>query len=201
MKKLLIWKIGTLGMEALECTLAGDQYNRIDFLEPKQKEPHRIPIYMSVYQESDVNLFAFLRAYDEVIAASSDNKLRNQMNRILRSYCIPQALLIHPAAVISPFASIDKGCILLANTVIGAQVKIQEGSVVYPNVVLKQGCYLEKGVSIKAGSMLGLSVWIQKNAEIEAGCILNDQVVIAAETIVKAGSIIETKKRINSLHA
>lgn len=191
MKKLLIWGTGTLGMEALECALASKQFSRIDFLEPIQKKSRRIPIYMSVYQESDVNLFAFLRAYDEVIAASSDHELRNQMNRILRSYCIPQALLIHPAAVISPFAHIDKGCILLANTVIGAQVSIQEGSVVYPNVVLKQGCCLEKGVSIKDGSMLGLSVRIQKNAEIEAGCILNDQVVIADETIVKAGSIIE----------
>lgn len=189
MKKLLIWGTGAMGLTALDCALAGKRYTRIDFLETKEKDSRRIPDYMCVYREADVDLYTLFHAYDEVLAAVDDPVQRMQLYAVLHAFAVPLALLIHPSSVISPFAQIETGCIVHANTVVEAGVIIREGCILHPAVILKQNCQLEKGVTVEAGAMLGMSVFAAAGAVIETGCILLDHVRISAGMVVKAGTL------------
>lgn len=105
MKKLLIYGAGDQGIVTLDSALAMKEYSKIDFLDIKEKGRRQIPGY-SIYKEAEENLKTLLQSYDEVIVATGNNQLRQQKHMILTSMNIPLATIIHPAAVVSPSATV-----------------------------------------------------------------------------------------------
>ena len=67
MKKLLIWGAGDQGLVTLECALAMNAYEQIDFLEIKEKGSRKI-INHIVFKESEFD--KVVKLYDEVIVAT-----------------------------------------------------------------------------------------------------------------------------------
>ena len=75
MKKLLIWGAGDQGLVTLECALAMNAYEQIDFLEIKEKGSRKI-INHTVFKESEFD--KVVKLYDEVIVATGSNDLREE---------------------------------------------------------------------------------------------------------------------------
>ena len=60
MSRLLIWGAGDQGTVTLDCALATKRYDRIDFLDIREKGHREIAGY-PIYREEDVELEEFLK--------------------------------------------------------------------------------------------------------------------------------------------
>ena len=110
MKKLLIWGAGDQGLVTLECALAMNAYEQINFLEIKEKGSRKI-INHTVFKESEFD--KVVKLYDEVIVATGSNDLREEKIKMLLAFGIPLATIVHPTALISNInTKVGIGCIV-----------------------------------------------------------------------------------------
>lgn len=189
MKKLLIWGAGDQGTVTLDCALAMKTYNKIDFLDIKEKGHREIPDYI-VYQEKDVTLRQFLKSYDAAIVAIGDNNLREAKTAILNSMGIPLATIIHPTAIISPTAKISEGCTILANAVINTNASIGKGCIINTATVIEHDCIIEDFVNVSPRTAMAGHVKIGRKTFLGIGCTIIDGIEIGQEVIVGAGAVV-----------
>ncbi len=98
--------------------------------------------------------------YPVVSVVVADPKKRLRIIAKLEEYCCTIMTLIHPESVVSPAASLGKGCMICPMAV------------------------------IEAGSVLGTGVWVKAGAIVEGDCLIGDACCLESGSIVKAGSIV-----------
>lgn len=189
MKKLLIWGAGDQGTVTLDCALLMKKYDKIDFLDIREKGHREIPDYI-VYQEKDVRLRQFLKSYDAAIVATGDNTLREAKTAILNSIGIPLATIIHPTAIISPTAKISEGCTILANAVINTNASIGIGCIVNTATIIEHDCLIEDFVNISPRTAMAGHTKIGRKTFLGIGCTIIDGIEIDQEVIVGAGAVV-----------
>ncbi len=98
--------------------------------------------------------------------------------------------IIHPSAVVSPFAKlgngilIEAGCLITPNPIIGNNVLINVGSQInHDNIIYDH-------VQIASGVITSGSVEIGENTLIDAGVIITKNKKVGANCIIGAGSVV-----------
>ena len=145
MKKLLIWGAGDQGLVTLECALAMNAYEQIDFLEIKENGSRKI-INHTVFKESEFD--KVVKLYDEVIVATGSNDLREEKIKMLLDFGIPLATIVHPTALISSFEKIVSGTTILANVIININTKVGIGCIVNNGAIIEHDCMVGNYVNI-----------------------------------------------------
>lgn len=188
-RSLLIWGAGDQGIVTLDCALAMGIYSRIDFLEIKEKGSREIPGHQ-VYREEGGNLAQLLQPYDEAIAATGSNGLREKKTLILQSFGMPLAAIVHPSAVISPSAAVSGGCMVLANAAIQANARIGIGCIVNTGAVVEHDCIVDDFVNICPHVSMGGHTKIGKGAYLGIACTMIDAIGIGENAVVGAGAVV-----------
>lgn len=189
MRKLLIWGAGDQGTVTLDCALAMDIYGKIDFLEIKEKGHRSIPDY-TIYREDEIALHDFLKSYDEVIVATGDNGLRESKQILLESMEIPLAVMIHPTAVISPFAKVSRGCTVLANAVINVNAVIGRGCIINTGAVVEHDCIIKEFANISPRAAMAGRTEIGSQTFLGIGSTIIDGIKVGENVIVGAGAVV-----------
>lgn len=189
MKKLLIWGAGDQGIVTLDCALAMKIYSKIDFLDFKEKGHREIPNYL-IYREKEEILSKILQSYDEVIVATGDNGLREMKVSVLASMEISLATIIHPTAIISPFAKVSKGCTVLANAVINTNAFVGIGCIVNTAAVVEHDCIIEDFVNISPKASMAGHTRIGRKSFLGIGSTIIDDIEVGKEAIVGAGAVV-----------
>lgn len=189
MKRLLIWGAGDQGTVTLDCALSMKAYDKIDFLDFKEKGHREIPGY-EIYHEIEEDPGRILRMYDEVIVASGDNKLRERKASILASMEITLATIVHPTAVVSRFAQVGAGTTVLAGAVIHTNAVVGRGCIINTGAIVEHDCRVEDFVNISPNvSMAGHTI-IGGGSFLGIGSTVIDGILIGRETIVGAGAVV-----------
>lgn len=189
MRRLLIWGAGDQGTVTLDCALAMKRYGRIDFMEIKEKGHREIPGYV-IHREEEENLDELLNQYDEVIIATGNNDLRESKQTILALMGIPVATLIHPTAVISPFAHISEGSIVLAHAIININASVGAGCIINNGVIVEHDCIVEDFVNISPRAAMAGHTRIGRKSFLGIGCSLIDGIEVGENVIVGAGAVV-----------
>lgn len=189
MKNLLIWGAGDQGLVTLGCALAMQKYAKIDFLDFKEKGHREIENY-TIYEESKVDLNTIFQLYDEVIVATGSNDLREEKISVLKTMKIPVATIIHPTAVISPFAQVSRGCTILANAVININAFVGEGCIINTAAVVEHDCIVEDFVNICPNVAMAGHAKVGRKSFIGTGAALIDEIEVGKETIIGAGTVV-----------
>lgn len=189
MKKLLIWGAGDQGIVTLDCALAMKDYGQIDFLAFKERDARKIPGYL-IYREEQAPLEDMLKTYDQVIVATGDNDLREQKTHILLSLGLVLTRMIHPAAVVSPFAKVSEGCTVLANAVINPNAVVGMGCIINTAAVVEHDCVVEDFVNISPKAAMAGHTRIGKKTFLGAGCTIIDDIRVGNQVIVGAGAVV-----------
>lgn len=100
------------------------------------------------------------------------------------------ATIIHPTAVISPFSKIEKGCTILANTVIHTNASIGIGCIINTASVVEHDCIIEDFVNISPKVSMAGHTKIGSNVFIGIGSTIIDQIEIGKGAIVGAGAVV-----------
>lgn len=98
--------------------------------------------------------------------------------------------VVHPAAVISRFASIDSGTLIAAQSVIAPGVSVGAGVIVNHGAIVDHDCSVGDFSHIAPNATLGGDVRVGSNVLIGAGAVVLPGVSIGEGAIIGAGAVI-----------
>jgi len=188
MPKLAIIGAGGHGKVIADIALCSEKWDDIVFFDDA------FPSISSIeHWRVQGNTEAFISAhtsFDGVVVAIGNNKIRLEIhNRLLDSNC-NIVTLIHPHSVVSPFATIGAGTVIMAGAVVNPFATIGNTCVINTNSVVEHDCFLADAVHISPNVALGGGVKVGRYSWIGIGVSVKQLVTIGDHVIAGAGSVV-----------
>lgn len=121
------------------------------------------------------------------IVAIGDNKIRKRVVSLTR-HSFTNA--IHGSVIISPFASVGTGNMLLHGVIIQAQVQIRNHVIVNTGAQVDHDCVIEDYAHIAPGAVVCGAVQIGEGSFIGAGATVIPGKKIGAWSVIGAGAVV-----------
>jgi len=132
----------------------------------------------------------FVSEYSHATVAVGDSRRRLEWLDLLvgLGFCIPT--LIHPAAWVSPSASLAEGCVVMANASVQADASLGRGSIVNTGASVDHDCSIGDGVHVCPGVSLGGEVIVGHGSWLGIGCSVIQGVHLGSHVTVGAGAAV-----------
>lgn len=129
---------------------------------------------------------------NDVVVAIGNNEIRQQKIELLQINSFNLITLIHPTAVISPFAAIAQGTVVFAGAVINAFAKVGVGCIINTAAVVEHDCTIDNfthicpNVALAGGVSVGTKSWVGIGSQVKQLITIGDNCLIGAgSTVVK----------------
>ncbi len=100
------------------------------------------------------------------------------------------AVAIHPSAIVSPTAKINKGSVIMQGAIIQSDAIVGEHCIVNTGASIDHECVIENFVHVSPGAVLCGNVSIGEGSWIGAGAVVIPGVKIGKWSIIGAGSVV-----------
>lgn len=184
-RKLVIIGAGSLGVMTLDAALNEGNYSleQIAFIDDGKKldeKIHGVPVI------GGINIIKNLLSNEhDFVIAIANNELRK---KIVDTYDINYVNIIHPTAVISKFAKIGIGNIILPNVSIDPETIVQNHVIINKNTSLGHNVKLEDFSQVSPGCQLGGLVG--EGTFIGLGSTLLPNIKIGKYSTIGAGAVV-----------
>lgn len=120
----------------------------------------------------------------QAVVAVTDVKARQKYHDLLKNAGLSLVTLTANTAIISPYASIGRGCIVRHNAIVSAQVRVDDNtvisdgayvghdSIIGSNVYLSPGVNLNGSVSIGDNTFIGTGAVVMPEVKVGRGCTI-----------------------------
>ncbi|ODA22645.1 acetyltransferase [Photobacterium damselae] len=135
-------------------------------------------------------LFEYLDSYDGVIVGIGNNNIRLIKQQQLEQRNAKLTSLIHPTAVISQSIALGLGSVVMANAVINPFVSIGRACIINTASTVDHDCQLSDGVHISPGAHLAGGIKIGYRSWVGIGANIIQLIEIGDDVIVGAGSTV-----------
>lgn len=135
-------------------------------------------------------LLKSLDQFDGHIVAIGNNQARLEKTLLLEKVGAKVVSLIHPSAIVSKYATIDTGTVIMANAVVNSFSRVGKANIVNTSAIVEHDCVLKNGVHISPGAQLAGGVVVNERAWIGIGATIKQTLVIGNNTIVGAGAVV-----------
>ncbi|KHD23491.1 acetyltransferase [Vibrio caribbeanicus] len=135
-------------------------------------------------------LLAVSSEYDVVVVAIGHNATRCAKQRELTAAGANFDVLAHPCAVISKYANIKAGTVVMANAVVNPFSHVGASCIINTSSVVEHDCRLAEGVHISPNASLAGGVEVGENSWIGIGSQVKQLVVIGRDAVIGAGSTV-----------
>jgi len=188
MNQLLILGAGGHGKVMADAAEASGAWQQIAFLDDRHAVldgTFRWPVLAGI-QEAQ----RFASEYVDAIVAVGDTEMRLAWLEMLaaQGFCLPS--LIHPAAWVSPWASLQDGCVVMANATVQIDAELGRGCIVNTAASIDHDCILGDGVHVCPGVSLGGDVHVGGGSWLGIGCSVIQGVRIGEHVTVAAGAAV-----------
>lgn len=136
---------------------------------------------------TSADLLETITEYDGVFVAIGNNQTRFEK---LQALPMPAVTLIHPSAVVSRYANLGSGCVVMANAVVNADARIAEGCIVNTSATVDHDCQLAECVHISPGANLAGGVAVGKYSWVGIGACVKQLVQIGEFVTIGAGAVV-----------
>lgn len=136
------------------------------------------------------DLLRDLSGFDGVTVAIGDNRARDARLETLLEHGGKLVTLIHPRAIVSPFATLAPGCVVVGGAVINAFALVARGCIINTAATVGHDCRLARGVHVASGANLagdvsvGRFTWVGVGAAVRQGVCLGEDVMVGAGAAV-----------------
>ena len=124
------------------------------------------------------------------VVALGDNALRERVGRRLRDLGFALPPIIHPAALVSPSASIGAGTVVMACAVVGTQTSVGEFIIVNTAAVLDHDNRIGHAAHIAPGCALAGCVIVGARTLVGVGSAVRPGIRIGADVVIGAGAAV-----------
>lgn len=125
------------------------------------------------------------------IGSVRDNSIRKAVHELAIDKGFTLPALVHPSAVVSPYADINSpGIQVMAGAVIQPSTIIGENSIINTGVIIDHDCKIGPHVHISPGAVLSGGVEVCEGAFIGAGAVLIQGVKVGIGAVVGAGAVV-----------
>ncbi|MGM0767031.1 MAG: acetyltransferase [Pseudomonadota bacterium] len=135
-------------------------------------------------------LFARVSEFDGVVVAIGDNGIRRQKQEQLVAFGAKLATIVHPAAHVSRYASIEVGSVVFAHAVVNACVSVGEGSIINTGAIIEHDCLLAEFVHISPNAVLAGGVQVGAGSWIGASASVRQSIVVGKLSVVGMGAVV-----------
>lgn len=135
-------------------------------------------------------LKATLHEFDGVIVSIGDCTARWSKQRELQQAGSKFAIVVHPSAVVSRYAKLGRGSVVMAGVVINADAVVGEACIINTGATVDHDCLIEDAVHICPGTHLSGGVHIGVGAWVGIGASVKQGVNIGPEAMVGAGAVV-----------
>ena len=123
----------------------------------------------------------------KMIIAIGDNAIRkNIVERMSLRFCTA----IHPSAVISRYAVIEEGTVVMSSAVINASATIGKHCIINTAAIIEHDCQLADFVHISPNATLSGAVVVKEGAHIGVGACVIQGITIGKWATIGAGAVI-----------
>lgn len=182
---LLIFPFNGNGLEALDCI--SEEFEFIGFVDDTPEKQGRHRAGFEVHDRSALKKFPDAK----VLAVPGSPASYQIRNEIIAKLGIPEerfATVIHPAACISPLASIGKNVLIMAGVVVTSNAVIADHVCILPNTVLHHDVVIGEYTLIGSGVTIAGSTAIGSKCYIGSGSRFINNISIGDKTLVGLGS-------------
>ncbi len=187
-QQLLIIGAGGHAKVVADCAQLMQQFSAIALLDDRYPDHTQLLEFPIIGPISELTQLS--AHYSHVAVALGDNRKRVQLLQECQKLGFKLPILVHPSAVVSPYAQIEAGTVVFATAVVHAEAKvgfgniINTGAVVEHDVCLGEGVHLAPQVGLAGGASVGDLSWIGIGASVLGS------VQIGCEVTVGAGSVV-----------
>ena len=121
------------------------------------------------------------------LVAIGSNPVRR---RIAENMDVEWATVFHPAAVVSSYASVGAGTVVMANAVINPDAVVGNHCIINTGAIVEHDNVLEDYVHVSPGAALGGTVRVGNGTHIGIGSCVRNNVTICANCVIGAGSVV-----------
>jgi sugar O-acyltransferase (sialic acid O-acetyltransferase NeuD family) len=187
MKKLVIWGTSGHGKVVLDVVQALQEWSQIVFLD--DAGPGIGDVFMGCSVAGRRDQLPVLRGAEFLIAIGS-NVVRSDCFFEAVAQGLRPAIAVHPSAIVSRFASIGAGTVVLPRAVINAGATIGVDCILNTGVIVEHDCvigdhaHLSPGVVLGGGATIGAFVHVGLNASALPLANIGESAVIGAGAVV-----------------
>ena len=98
--------------------------------------------------------------------------------------------IVHPAATVSPFASVGRGAYIAAGALVGPGARLGEFCIINSGAVVDHDCQIGSFAHIAPGAVLSGDVRVGDGAHVGAGASVVQGLTIGERSLVGAGSVV-----------
>lgn len=123
------------------------------------------------------------------LVAIGSNRIRRRITEKLMDLGYEMVTAISPRAVVSPFARVEPGTVVMHGAVIGASARVGRGCIINTNCSLDHDdevgdfCHIAPGVAISGTVRIGSESFVGTGARIIDGITLGERVMLGAGAV------------------
>lgn len=185
MKRLIIVGAGGHGKVVADAAVQMEQWDSIEFVDLLYPEIKKIGPW-NVVSKNLEELDSPSEA--KFIVAVGDNKLRFKLFCEALDLGFEPAVIIHPKAYVSPFASIGDGGVVFANAVVNVGADLGVCSIINTAATIDHDCILGKSIHVSPGAHLAGEVEVGDFSWVGTGAVSKQQITIGKYVTVGAGA-------------
>ncbi len=121
------------------------------------------------------------------LIAIGNNAVRKKLSFTMK---VRWATVVHPSAVISPYARLDAGSVVMPKAVINAGAVVGAHCIINTGAVVEHDCILSDYVHISPNAALGGSVTIGRGTHIGIGASVRNNISICGGCTIGAGAAV-----------
>tara|TARA_R110001583_G_scaffold169781_1_gene322971 strand:- start:5235 stop:5876 length:642 start_codon:yes stop_codon:yes gene_type:complete len=152
---------------------------------PQKTHIEHWPILGTFYDLLELNMYN-----PKAVVAIGNNVIRELKMNQLQAHGFTLPILIHPSTVVSVYAELSAGTVILANAVINAFSRIGQGCIINSSSVVEHDCLIGNFVHICPTSALAGGVKMGDRCWLGIGSQVRQLISIGNDTLVGAGSTV-----------
>lgn len=128
--------------------------------------------------------------FSGILVGIGNNAIRATKQEQLAGAGAGLVSVVHPSAVVSPFASIDGGSVVFANAVVNACATIGAGAIVNTGAVIEHDCvvgsfcHISPNAVLAGGVSLGACAWVGACASVRQLVLVGEGAVVGMGAVV-----------------
>lgn len=126
----------------------------------------------------------------DFIVAIGNNAVRGQRQNEWEEMGFHAATVVHPGAIVSPYARIGAGTAVFARTVIHADARIGKGCIINTAAVVEHDCTISDFVHISPGACLAGNTAVGGSSWVGIGAVTRQGIRIGQNCTIGAGAAV-----------